>query len=136
VGTLYSWQLDFDVAEYTTLTPLLLLISCIYIISFPTVDLKISFLHTFSLKSYNTIFMWFFGNWFNARSRSQQKLSFVASLLSSFRTIISHQLPLSVIYDILSLINSTLLTADMIPLWMKAPVPRRWLSFPFIEEYV
>jgi hypothetical protein len=48
----------------------------------------------------------------------------VLSVLSSvetwmFRTMIWHQRPLSIIYDILSLTNSTLLTADMILLCTK-----------------
>jgi hypothetical protein len=34
-------------------------------------------------------------------------------------------------YDILSLINSILLTADMILLRTKNPVPNSWFSFPF-----
>jgi hypothetical protein len=45
--------------------------------------------------------------------------AFISSLVSSrgaytFTTIILHQRPLSMIYDFLSLTNSTLLTADMI----------------------
>jgi hypothetical protein len=34
-------------------------------------------------------------------------------------------------YDILSLTNSTLLTADIILLCTKNPVPNSWFSFPF-----
>jgi hypothetical protein len=41
------------------------------------------------------------------------------------------QRPLSIMYDILSLMNSTLLTADMILLCTKKPVPNSWFSFPF-----
>jgi hypothetical protein len=44
--------------------------------------------------------------------------------------------PFSVIYIILSLINSTLLTADMIPLRLKRPVPKWWLASPFPWKYV
>jgi len=98
-------------ANFTTPTPLPLLISCK--LSFPITCLKIPSLPTFALKTRNKIFMWHL----NARSSSSQKLSFVLRLLSSvgactFRTITSRQGPLSVIYDILSLIDS----ADKIPL--------------------
>jgi hypothetical protein len=48
-----------------------------------------------------------------------------------FRTTILHQRPLSIIYDILSLTNSTLLTADKILLCSKKPVPNSWFSFLF-----
>jgi hypothetical protein len=41
------------------------------------------------------------------------------------------QRPLSVMYDILSLTNSTLLTADMILLCTKKPVANLWFLFPF-----
>jgi hypothetical protein len=37
----------------------------------------------------------------------------------TFRTMISHQWPLSIMYDILSLTNSNLLTANMILLCTK-----------------
>jgi hypothetical protein len=57
------------------------------------------------LKSANRLAMYYFGNWSNPRSTSPCKLSFVSPLASSvgactFRTITSHQRPLSVIYDI------------------------------------
>jgi hypothetical protein len=42
--------------------------------------------------------------------------------------------PLSIMYDILSLMNSTLLTADMILLCTKNPVPNSWFSFPFPQK--
>jgi hypothetical protein len=48
--------------------------------------------------------------------------------------MISHQPPLSMMYDILSLTNSTLLAADMIFLCTKTPVPNAWFSFPFHRE--
>jgi hypothetical protein len=38
---------------------------------------------------------------------------------------------LSIMYDILSLTNSTLLTADMILLCPKNYVPNSWFSLPF-----
>jgi hypothetical protein len=41
-----------------------------------------------------------------------------------------HQQPLSIMYNILSLTNSTLLTADTILLCTKKPVPNSWFSFP------
>jgi hypothetical protein len=49
-----------DVAKFTALTSLSLLISCE--LSFPIVDLKISYLPTFALKSRNRIFMSYLGN--------------------------------------------------------------------------
>jgi hypothetical protein len=50
-----------DVAKFTTLTPLSLLISCK--LSFPIVGLKIFYLPTFALKSTSKIFMSYLGNW-------------------------------------------------------------------------
>jgi hypothetical protein len=38
---------------------------------------------------------------------------------------------LSIMYDILSLTNSTLLTADMILFYSKNPIPNSWFSFLF-----
>jgi hypothetical protein len=66
---------------------------------------------------------------------SSHKLSFTSSLLSShgagtFRTIALHQRPLNIIYDILSLMTSTLLSADTILLCTKKPVPNWWSPFP------
>jgi hypothetical protein len=52
-------------------------------------------------------------------------------LATGLHAAVSRQQPLSVMYDILSLINSTLLTADMILLWTKKPVPISWFSFRF-----
>jgi hypothetical protein len=49
-----------DVAKFTTLTPLSLLILCE--LPFPVVALKISSLPTFTLKSPNKIFMSYLGN--------------------------------------------------------------------------
>jgi hypothetical protein len=49
-----------DVAMFTTLTPLSLLISCD--LSIPIVGLKISSLPTFTLKSPNKIFVWYVGS--------------------------------------------------------------------------
>jgi hypothetical protein len=43
----------------------------------------------------------------------------------------SEQCPLSFMYDILSLTNSTLLTADMIPLCTTKPVPNSGFHSPF-----
>jgi hypothetical protein len=76
------------------------------------------------LKSPNTIFVWYLGNLSHTRSNSSSKLSFTSSVLPSvwawtFRKMIWHQRPLSIMYDILSLTNSTLLTADMILLCTK-----------------
>jgi hypothetical protein len=49
-----------DVAKFTTLTPLTLLISCE--LSFQIIGLKISSLPTFALKSLNKIFMTYLEN--------------------------------------------------------------------------
>jgi hypothetical protein len=49
-----------DVAKFTTLTPLSLLISCELL--FLIVGLKISYLSTFALKPPNRIFMSYLGN--------------------------------------------------------------------------
>jgi hypothetical protein len=74
--------------------------------------LKISTLPTFELKFPNKIFTWYFRNWLNTCSSSLYELFSVGAC--KFRKIISHQQPLRVIYDILSLINSTLLTAHTV----------------------
>jgi hypothetical protein len=44
--------------------------------------------------------------------------------------MILHQRPLSIMYDILPLTNSTILTADTLLLCMKTPVPNSWFLFP------
>jgi hypothetical protein len=49
----------------------------------------------------------------------------------NIQTMISHQRPLSTMYDVLSLTNSTLLTADMILLCMRKSIPNSWFPFPF-----
>jgi hypothetical protein len=52
------------------------------------------------------------------------------------KTMVLQQWPLRTIYDILSLTNSTLLTAD-ITLWCtKNSVPNWWFSFPFPQEKI
>jgi hypothetical protein len=109
-------EIYVDVATFTTLTLLSLLLSCK--LSFPIVGLKMSYLPTLALKFPNNIFIWYLGNLLNIRSSFSQNLSFTSSILSSvvawtFR-IIWNQQPLSIMYDIQSLTNSTLLTADMI----------------------
>jgi hypothetical protein len=59
---------SLDVAKFTILTPLSLLISCkLY---FPIVSLKMSFLPTLALKSSNNIFFWYLGNLSNTYSDS------------------------------------------------------------------
>jgi hypothetical protein len=53
------------------------------------------------------------------------------------RKIIPHQRLLIVIYDIVSLINSTLFTADIISLCTKKACPYIMISSPiFIEKYI
>jgi hypothetical protein len=105
--------------KFNTLTPLSLLISCE--LPFPVVSLKISTLSTFTLKSSNKIFVSYPRNWWNTCYSSSWKLPFTSPLLSSdgactSRTFISHQWPLNIVYNILLLINCTLLTAGVI-LW-------------------
>ena len=122
----------FDVAKFTVLTPLSLLSWCR--LSFPIVGLKIFSLRTFALNSHNLhmVLRKMIKNlfWFLI------KLSFKSSPFSTlgtctFRTMILHQRPLKIIYDILSLTNSTLLTADTILRCTKNPVPNLWFSCPF-----
>jgi len=50
------------------------------------------------------------------------------------RIIISHQSPVRVKYIILSLVNYTLLIADMIPLRTEKPVPKWYLVFLFLLQ--
>jgi hypothetical protein len=81
--------------------------------------LKMYSLPTLTLQSPNKMFMYYLWNLSNIHSISLEKLSFISPILSSFgvwifRTMISHQRRQKIIYDILSLTNSTLLTADMI----------------------
>jgi hypothetical protein len=47
-----------------------------------------------------------------------------------------HQRPLGLMYNILSLTNSTRLIADMTPLCTKNPIPNSWFLFPFPYENV
>jgi hypothetical protein len=84
----------FYVAKLTTLTPLLLLISCK--LSFPIVGVKISPLPTFALKSNKNVHTVL--NLSNTCSSSSWNLSFMSSILSSvgvwtFCTVILHQRP-------------------------------------------
>jgi hypothetical protein len=134
-GNIMIWTVRFlVVAKFTALTPLSLLISCK--LSFPIVGLKMSFQPTLALDSHNKIFICNLGNLSNTRSNYSQKLSFTSSVLSSvgawtFRTMIWHQRTLSVMYDILSLTNSTVLTADMILLCTKRLYLIHDSHFPF-----
>jgi hypothetical protein len=48
----------------------------------------------------------------------------------------SNNMNLGIVYDIPSLTNSTLLTADMILLCTKKTVPYSWFSFPFLQKNV
>jgi hypothetical protein len=105
-------------------------------LSFPIDGLNIFFLPILSSKSPNNISLCYLGNMWNARSNSSWNLSFVSSVISSvgasiLTTMLSHQRPLSIMYDILPLTNSTLFTADMILLHMKKLLPHLWFSFPF-----
>jgi hypothetical protein len=96
--------------------------------------LKISSLPTFALKSPNKIFMFYLGNWSNTRPSSSEVVLYIISLIITLRTTILHQRPLNIIYDILSLTNSTPLTADMILLCTRKPVPN-WSSFSSSSSY-
>jgi hypothetical protein len=134
-GNIVIWATwIFYVAKFTILTPLLLLPWCG--LSFPIVGLKISSLPNFALKSSNRIFIWYLGKWSKPRSNPSYKMSFESSLLSTvgectFRTMTLHQRSLRTTFYILSLTNSTLLTADNI-LWCKKNlVTNWWFSFPF-----
>jgi hypothetical protein len=60
-----------DVANFITLAPLSLLISCKP--SFPIFGLRMSSLPNLALKSYNKIFMWYLGNLPNTRSVTQHR---------------------------------------------------------------
>jgi len=107
----------FGVARFADLTTCKL--------SFPIVGLKISSLHIFSLISPNHTFVWYCGNLSNTRCNYTMKsllLAWVYACTSS--TMISHQRSFRAIYDILLLTNSTLLTANLIPLCTKKPVPK------------
>jgi len=93
----------FEVARFTALTPLSSssLFSCKP--SFQIADLKISSLPTCTLQSLYWNYTWYLGRWLNNCSNSSQKLSFESSPSSStsictFRTIISHQQPLNIMW--------------------------------------
>jgi hypothetical protein len=138
-----------DAAKFAAFTQSLTLISCE--LSFPIVDLKMSSLPAFALKSPNKIII-APRELIGKHPSCSHKLSFTSSLLSSlgacaFRAIILQQPPSVFIYDVLSLINSTLLTADIIFLStanlsltdephllllgkMYNPVPVQWQPFP------
>jgi hypothetical protein len=131
-GNIVLWAAwIFYVAKFTILTPLLLLSWCG--LSFPIVGLKISTLPNFALKPLNRIFIWYLGNWSKPRCNLSYKMSFESSTVGecTFRTMMLHQWPLRTIFYILSLTNSTLLTADNILWCTKNPVPNWWFSFPF-----
>jgi hypothetical protein len=101
----------------------------------PSVGLKMSTLPTLALKSRNIIFIWFLVKLSNTRTGSFLQpvlhiINFILCWAWTFRTMISYKRPLSIMYDILSLTNSTHLTADVIFLCIKKPVPNSWFSFP------
>jgi hypothetical protein len=98
-------------------------------------------LPTLALKSSNKVFICYLGNLSNTRSNSSQKLSFTLSILSSvgawvFRTMTWKQKPLSIMYDIVSLTNSSFLTAEMILLCTKTQYPIHGSYFPFHTKCV
>ena len=62
--------------------------------------------------------------------------SLFSSIACTFRTMILNQRPLITVYDTLTLINSTLLTADTILWCTKNPVPDWWIYFfPPVDNY-
>jgi hypothetical protein len=119
----------FDVAKFTTLTSSSLLIS--YKISFPIVDLKI-FLSV--LLHWNFLIKFSCGIW-------ETDLIHVTVPHKSYWCIriqnnISYQRPPGFIYIILSLINFTLLTAQLILWYTKNLVPEWLLALPFPQKNV
>jgi hypothetical protein len=116
-----------DVAKLTTLTPLSLLISCKP--SFTIVGLKLSSLSTFALKPSNKFSYCTCETDQITRKFLVEVVLYNIALILTFITIILHQRPLNIIYDILSLTNFTVLTADMIRLCTIKNVPNWWCSF-------
>ena len=99
-------------------------------LSFLFASLMVSSLLRCVLNFRSKIFTRYLGNWSNTWYNSSQKLSFGASLLPSvtagtFRTIISHQQPLSALYDILLLRAFTVLTATL-HTWRLSPPLTTW----------
>jgi hypothetical protein len=106
---------SFDVAKFSTLIPLWLLVLCKFF--FPT----FLFQNIFSPYIYIDISMRYFEHLSNTRSDPTENVNFVSSLSSSvgactFRLITSNQRPLIIIHDLLLVTNSTLLTAGVISL--------------------
>ena len=102
-------RLFFYLTKFSIPTPLSLESSCK--LSFPITSFKIPSLKNLALRSPNIVCMWHWGKWMNSCSDSSQKPLFewwFLSLISdrAFRTITSHQRPLSTIYDTVSLTNS------------------------------
>jgi hypothetical protein len=122
-----------DVTKSTTRTALSLLVPCE--LSFPIVGLKMSFLHTLALKSPNKIFVWYLRNLSTTLHFSVDVVLHIISFILRWGMNIQNNnmkpSTLSIMYDILSLTNSPLLTADMVFLCTKNPVPNSWFSFPF-----
>jgi hypothetical protein len=100
----------------TTLSALSLLISCK--LSLPTVGLKIYSLPTLALKSHNKVLYGTLGIYQIPVLVSHK----TCPLCHQFYLQLGHEL-LNIMYDNLSLTNSTLLTADMILLCAKKRVP-------------
>jgi hypothetical protein len=69
-----------DVAKFSTLTPLSLLISCK--LSFPVVGLEVSSLAYFGIESPNKICLWYLLHLSNTHSNSSWDLSSTSSVLS------------------------------------------------------
>jgi hypothetical protein len=111
--------------HYTVSQPRRLWLACR--LSFPIVQLKIYSLSVFPLKPPNKIFMQDIGNWSSIHScLLYRKTLFLSSLLSylgawTYKEEEPHHKPLHMkyVYIIVSLINSTLSTFDLILLCLK-----------------
>lgn len=96
----------FDMAKFTVLNLLLVLISC-----------KLPFLTTiFAVKFPNRIFKWYKRNWLTLLFHMRTFIWIIMFILT-FRITVSHQWPLTTVYYILLLTKSNFLTSDMIMPW-------------------
>jgi hypothetical protein len=127
VGTLYFWLRYLDMAKLTTLTPVSLLILCK--LSFSIVILKMSSLPTLALNS-PMVFREFMDYMFQFLIEA---VSHIINFIRAWtlRTMIWNQYTLIIMYGILSLTDSTLLTADMILLCTKILYPIHSSHSPF-----
>jgi hypothetical protein len=119
-----------DMAQFTTLSPLSLLISCE--LSFSIVILKLSSLPTSNLRTKFSCDIYGISQMYvPIPHRNCPSYQQFYPLLGHVHSKQLYQWPLSIIYGILLHTHSTLLAADMIPFCTKNPVPNSWFSFPF-----